>query len=184
MTLSRIGAAASVVSLAEAKAHVRVDSADEDALIQALVDAATDFVSQRTGLSLGEETWRFVSAPPSGDLRLPVEPARELTAVSWIDPNGAVINGDVGDFLLFGGERPTVRPDSGAWPVMAHRPDALTMTFTAGLEECPKALQVAVLLLVGHWHLNREAVTGGGMMEVPAGAGSLIDVYRRGWVAA
>lgn len=48
-----------LITLDEAKAQARIDHDDEDALLQAMIDAATAYVAQATGL-----TELDTSAPP------------------------------------------------------------------------------------------------------------------------
>lgn len=62
------------VSLDEAKAHLRVDLPDEDALIKTLVTAARELVEQQTGraLAVADYLWDPLGNNVS---RLPIEPA-------------------------------------------------------------------------------------------------------------
>jgi len=41
------------------------------------------------------------------------------------------------------------------------------------------SIDQAMLLLVGHWYANREAVTDSNMTEVPLGVHHLLQPYRR-----
>lgn len=62
--------AAAIVSLPEVKAHLRVDHAHEDTLIQAYLDAATSWIDGFDGV-LGrcvlEQTWRATAAEVLAD---------------------------------------------------------------------------------------------------------------------
>ena len=66
-----------VVSLTEAKAHLRVSHDDEDAEIAAMVDAATAYLDGLDGVlgrALGQQTWRAVFQAGSCTDRLPIGP--------------------------------------------------------------------------------------------------------------
>lgn len=44
-----------MITLAEAKTHCRIDGTDEDALLEAIIAAAEDFVASQTGLDFGDD---------------------------------------------------------------------------------------------------------------------------------
>lgn len=179
---SRSGAAASIVSLTDAKAHLRIDHDEDDVLVSALVSAATETVSARTGVVLGAETWAFSVGPQDGALVLPVAPVRSITSISYIDRDGATLAADTDDFRLYADpHRPWIEPVT-AWPVVADRPDAITVTVAAGLTSLPDALRVAVMMLAGHWYQHREAASDG-VAELPLGVAELIEPWVRQWLA-
>lgn len=183
----RVGDAAQVVLVADAKAYLRIDHTDEDTLITALVAAATEAVAQMTGQVLGEEVWAFkVPAPTSGDLVLPVFPVRSVNEITYLDRDGAPQDADPADFLLFSMlPEPALRPDVGkSWPSAAVRPDAVTVEVTAGMTELPPALKVAILMMTGHFYQNRSAVDEGQKIEAPLAVSMLVEPYRVKWVAA
>ena len=186
MRPTRSSAAAAPVDLAAAKSHLRATSSDEDDLIQSLLDAATEMVSERTGLVLGAETWVWKTRVVSGPVNLPKAPVVAISAMTYFDAAGGAQTDTIGNYrLLADPERPNLRPAPGySWPATEVRDDAMTITFTAGLAVCPPALRTAILMLVAHWFHNRSAVTDGAMAEVPQSASAMIDLHRLGWAAA
>lgn len=46
------------------------------------------------------------------------------------------------------------------------------------VEDVPESIKIAVLLLVGHYYANREAVTFGTPSKIPFGVESLLWPYR------
>ena len=61
MTLMRtVTAAVEPVTLAEVKAHLRLDHASEDELLGGLIRAAREEVERATGLALIDQDWRLV----------------------------------------------------------------------------------------------------------------------------
>lgn len=77
------------VTLAEAKAHIRVDRDDENAAIEAFVRAARETIEARTGLVLAPRAMRLcLDRAPWPDLALSKGPAREVTAARIFDEAG------------------------------------------------------------------------------------------------
>lgn len=186
MIISRVGAAASdVVTLAEAKAHLRVTASDEDTLIGALVATATGMVSEMSGRVLGEEVWRW-SFKPDGAMVFPRVPVVSVDEITYLDAAWDEQTATVGDFVVTADpDYPKIMPGFAAsWPVTAVRDDAVTVEFTAGLTEVPAELKHAILLIVGHLYANREASTEGAMTDLPLGVEAMVALHRRGWVAA
>ena len=149
-------AVAMPVTLAEAKAHCRVDGSEDDAVLSALIAGAVGHLDGWTGI-LGRcimpQTWRVTAA--AGDVVLP-----------FPDVTGAT----------FGGDALTVT-QCALGPVVTLAEDG-DVTFTCAMPAHLLATaRVAVLLLVGHWYANREAV-GENMAEVPMAAAMLIDQMR------
>ena len=82
------GPAAEPVTLAEAKAHARIDGEAEDGLVGSLIAAARAEVENRTGRALVTQKWRIVKdqVPASGVMRLAPAPVRSVEVDGfWID---------------------------------------------------------------------------------------------------
>ena len=74
------------VSVADVKKALRIDSADDDDLIESLIRAAVDYYEGWTGilgLCLVEQTWRQSYDRFDRLLCLPLGPAIEPLSVSW-----------------------------------------------------------------------------------------------------
>lgn len=186
MLLSLVTAASALpVSLADAKAHCRVDHSDEDALISAYLEAACLAVAEMSGRVLAAETWRLSIPGASGDLRLPKSPVKSVAAITYYDRDGIEQSATVSDFHLFADEdRAILRPKDGkSWPAVQSREDALSVDFVAGYDALPGNLLQAILLLTGHWYQNREVV-GQNVAELPLAVEAMVGISRRGWVAA
>lgn len=137
------------VSLEEALAHVRVDSPDEDALIEALRSAAREHVEAFTGLTLTEreitDTFNcFGYAELSG---WPIA-ADATVALEYVDGNG--VTQTQAGYRLLAGKRPArLMPSFGeSWPAVHYQGHAVTATYTAGYptpEDVPQSLKQAIL---------------------------------------
>jgi len=180
------------VSLADIKAHCRIDHDDEDGLLNALIAAATQHVEQRTGKQLVEQTWEAAwdGRCLSRLLVLPVAPVLQVSSIAYVDREGADDTANLADFHAVKNEDEAwLEPKSGnAWPPMAPEPNALSITYAAGFgapADVPANLTLAIKQIVAHWYEHREAVVVGGQSsEVPLAAQVLINQSRIGWVGA
>lgn len=177
------------ISLEEAKAHLRVDHVQEDGLIGSLIIAAREYVEQFTRRALIEQQWRLtLDAFPTrrGAIVLAMPPLVSVDAVKYLDLEGAegtlVENTD---YLVDDDSQPgRILPAwEVAWPETRGVPNAVTVEFTAGYgqtaEAVPQGIKQAMLLMLGHWYLNREAVvTGTIATEIPISAEALCWQYR------
>lgn len=171
--------AAEPVTLEEAKLHLRVDHDDEDDYIAGLVTAAREMVERLTGRQLVAATWDFVYArfPCGGwgELYLPAAPVQSVTSVSYVDGDGDAQTVDADAWELSAASEPAIiRPAVGyTWPATADTLEAVTVRAVCGYgdaDDVPQSLRRAVLLIVGHWYTNREAVVVGTIAtSLPAG---------------
>jgi len=187
MILRRVSAVGTpLVLLADAKAHLRVTGAGEDMLIEALLASACDFIGEYSGRVLASETWKIMDRGFSGEVKLPKSPAIAITEIGYFDTAGTALTANLADFsTVLGDDAAYVSPKSGkSWPSGdSARLDGVSITFTAGYTTLPAALRMAVLLMVGHYYVNREAV-GAAQSELPLAVESLVASYRLGWAAA
>lgn len=144
------------VSLAEAKAHLRVEHDDQDDLITAQIKAATAWLDGYAGIlgrALITQTWRQDFAGFADRLTLPVSPVIAVVGVSYFDAGNVVQALDAGVYDLFADARGayvTLRPGQ-SWPASFRRADAVSITFTAGFgaaADVPEPIRQAILLIV------------------------------------
>lgn len=191
MGLTRTSAPATTpVSLAEAKAHLRVSSDAEDDLITALIQAATDRVDGRNGITnraLVTQTWEYTldefPVSDSAYIILPLPPVQSISLITYIDSEGAEQTLSSDTYNLDN----TIDPArvylsyNQSWPSTQGIENAVTVTFVCGYgsaSDVPGALKQAILLTVGHLYTNRENVAHSETYEVPQTAEYLIDPYR------
>jgi len=181
MLLRPVGDAPEVVTLAEAKAHLRVGYEDEDSYIGTLIEAATLWAATTTGLSLGERQWVLaLDQFPNDKLVLPVVPLVSVESLAYIDEFEA--SQTYAGFRVFGvgGDIPGyVLPSTGeAWPGASKEPECVTVEFTAGNDTIPKTIKHAILLMVSHWYENRESASAHNLSEAPFGVSALLLPHR------
>lgn len=172
------------VTLADMKAHLRVDHDDEDDLITAYIGAAVahlDGWSGVLGRCLVEQEWAITMADFPGVRRLSL-PFPDVTAVAVQYYTGNVLTTlATADYRLqedgMGSWLELLANSS--WPATDDRADAVTVTFTAAMPAAllPSAVQ-AIKLLVGHWYRTREAV-GVAEVSLPLAFDAVVAPLRR-----
>lgn len=170
MTLIRtIDPAVEPVTLAEAKAHLRLSHAGEDELLSGLLRAARQEVERSTGMALVEQGWRLVldDWPRGNRVALPVHPVREILSVTVFGSEGEASLLDPAHYQADTLSRPA-RVHFEVAPAPLRRVNGVEIDFTAGFGEAgtdvPDLLRRAILLLAAHWY---EFRTGFGPEDQP-----------------
>lgn len=172
------------VSLAEARAHCRVDANDEDGLIAGYLLAARQHVETYTRRALLTQTWDQSADDLGSEIVLLRPPVQSVTSVKYLDSAGVeqtlapsqyrLVKRGTGEFVVV--------PAYGVtWPAVQAVESAVTVRFVAGYlpEAVPEPLRQAILLLVGHWYEHREAVDArGSAAEVPMAFDPLVFPFR------
>ena len=175
------------VSLAEAKAHLRVDSDHEDALIGQLVAAARLYVERALGLALITQGWSyFLDAwPRSSCVALPISPVQSVASVTLHEASGGTVAVAPENYAVDALSQPARILFKGAPPQFLPRElNAFEIAFNAGYgdeaEDVPQPIRQAILLLIAHWFERREPVVLGlSVQEVPATVAGLLSSYRK-----
>ena len=173
------------VSLAEAKAHLRYLAGDQDALISSLVLAATAHLDGRSGIlgrAVVTQTWELRLDRFPARIELPLPPLQSVTSIVYLDDTGSETTLDPAAYVVEPGHyHGRIRPAYGlTWPVPRDESGAVRIRFLAGYgdaSDVPAPLKHAILLLVGHWWLNREAA-GEEQFAHPMAVDALTLPYR------
>lgn len=180
------------VSLTEAKTQCRVDIADDDTYISALITAARSHLEMiaRPQLAMITQTWEcLLDDWPGGDtLELRPYPLQSVTSVKYTDQAGAETTYSSANYLVDTYSEPgRLRLKTGAsWPSASLRElNGVAIRFVAGYGAAGTAvdmqLRQAILLLVAHWYENREPVltTGAQAVSMPFTVTALMQHWRR-----
>ncbi|QUS40580.1 phage gp6-like head-tail connector protein [Tardiphaga alba] len=177
------------VSRADAKKHLHAEEfADDDVYIDGLIAAATGHMDGPAG-SLGRAImpqvleWRGDSFGFC-DIRLAFPPVVNIVSVKYDDEDGAeqIVPGT--DYRLVGQPgMPRVALTYGAsWPQVMSQSEAVRVRYNAGYPDAasvPAPIKQAILLLVGHWYANREAVVvGSTVAELPLAVRGLLFPFQ------
>lgn len=171
------------VTLIEAKAQCRVLHSDEDTYIETLISAAARYVERYVGRSLTERQWKLTLDEFSDSIELPMGPVTAIDAVEYVDADGDTIAIDAANYTLDSTSEPQwlVRNSAYNWPGTLGAVNVVSVTYTAGFATLPAQyadLKIAVLLLIGHWYRNREAVSEGTVNTMPLAVEALAGPYR------
>jgi uncharacterized phiE125 gp8 family phage protein len=187
-----------VVTLAEAKRHMRrTDTGEDDESILTYLKAATSYVENWTGLSLIDKTYDYFTdqfpAAVNGfqqPLYLPRSPLLEVLSVTYRDSTLAEVG--FTDYLADYGARPgrMYLVSSGSWPSTDFSPNAVRVRFRAGFvdedgspalsdEAVPEDIKVAILMYAATMFECREnQVTGTIASKLPWAAEELLRQHR------
>lgn len=150
------------VDLATAKLHCRVDASDEDALITALITAATEMAEQKTGRALMAQTWQLTLGAFPTAIELTRVPVQTITSVKYRDSAGTLQTLSGASYALaqddFGFAK--VSPVYGStWPTTQVRDDAIVVEFVAGYASAaavPESIKQWIKLMISTMYDNRE----------------------------
>lgn len=184
------------VTLAEAKAHLRVDTSDDDAYIGTLITAAREWCEQYLDRTLVHTQWvmRFDKFPDSGiePVELPRPPmvasgTATAVTVTFTQEAGPTSTYSTAEYRVDRNATPgAILPIYGStWTPHRQDDNAISVTWWAGYgasgTSVPAAIRHAILMLVGHWYEIRGAVlTGTISKEIEYGVQSLLDSQRWG----
>jgi hypothetical protein len=181
VTPVRTGDPAPLLTLAEVKAHLRIDPqiADEDSLLQSYIAAVDVFLDGRSGYlgrCLQAQTWT-ITAPTLSDIRLPFCDAT-AAVITYLDELGVeqtlddsyyiVGNDEASGYLRFVPETAAV--------ALADREDAVSIAADFGPIVNLAAVKVAALIIVAAWYKGRE-----GAEQLPPAAAAILDPIR--WIS-
>jgi uncharacterized phiE125 gp8 family phage protein len=163
------------VSLPDLKAHLRVDSDDEDTLIESYGLAATAAVERWTQrIIVQREAVLALQCLP--ERKTPIElPGGAVASVTAMVVDGVTVTG-----LSVIGHSPALLIPSDDWPLSAGDGYPVTITYQAGNGAVGADLQHAVLILAGEIYAHRENSHEGSLASVPVSAEWLMRPHRIG----
>ncbi len=188
------------VTLAEAKAHARIDTDTEDALISTLIMAARQWAEKYTGRAFITQTWCLAIDQFSAGakeaceektaaglearvaLNLPRAPLQSVTSVQYYN-NGdqARVWPDFNYFVDTAHEpgRLALRADC-AWPLSSRVVSGIAITYKAGYGSeaalVPEPIKMAIRQLVAFWYEYRGDIESSPC--APQVVLALLDPYR------
>ena len=179
--------------LERVKDHLRVEHYEDDTYIDLLIEAATDHAQRYTRRQLiNRDFILYLDGFPrdSRIIKLPKPPVSAISYVQYTDTGGTTgvtfaASKYHTDFIS---EPPRIALKTGeVWPsTECNTPNSVQIEYTAGYgatyTSIPDGIRQAMLIMIGHWYENREAVivTGGGVIvkDVPLAAEHLFKLHR------
>ena len=177
-------AVSDVLTLAEVKAHLKVDTTADDTLITNLIKAAQSSCEEYTNRFFITTTLLQYADNWNGICELFKSPVKTITSIKYYDTDNvqqtlatSVYQWD----LAYMPTRVALKPNQ-SFPNIASRIDAIEVTYDVGVDDSANVsngIKQAVLLTIGHWYQNRESVVVGRQVnEMPMSAKYLLDQYK------
>ena len=180
---------ATIITLAEAKIHLRVGDSGDDAYITSLIFAAQNAINNYCNINLmsrtiiqncdnWEDTKILLISPPANSGHV------SLTSVKYYNTANSLTTDTLGNYILDNGATPPrleLKQDK-TYPTTYERNGAIRITYLCGLSAAnriPVALKQAALIFVGQFYENRQIdIVGRTVGTIPTAAKFLMEPYR------
>ena len=166
------------VTLAEAKAHLKVDVGDDDALITALISAARARAEWHTGRAMITQAWTLWLDAWPDVIELPLPPLQAVTALTTYGRDDAAHVLDGASYFVDTASGRVTLNYGRCPPTDLRRLNAVAVAFTAGYggaaANVPPPLKEAILELIAFLYENR----GEAPAELPLDCLALLAPYR------
>ena len=178
-----------IITLAEAKIHLRVGDSGDDAYITSLIFAAQNVIENYCNINLMQrsviqtcDTWEdtkiLLISPPANSGQV------ILTSVQYYNTANVIATDTLGNYILDNGSTPPrleLKQDK-TYPKTYERNGAIRVTYLCGVSaanKIPVALKQAALIFVGQFYENRQIdIVGRTVGTIPTAAKFLMEPYR------
>jgi uncharacterized phiE125 gp8 family phage protein len=179
----RTAAGLEPISLAEAKAHLRIEDAAEDDVIAALISAARLHVERSHGLALIAQAWTLSLDrwPLLPGIPLPIWPVTAIETLKILGEDDEALTIDEAHYTVELSVRPArlMRRGGRQWPVPGKPAGGIEIDFTAGFgeapEDVPAPIRHALKLYVGLLFEDRDSFSP---TREPTAMAALLSPYR------
>ena len=181
----KTGPASTVVSLAEAKTFLRIDSDydDDDTYITNLIDVATSVVEEFTRSKLISQTFNIFYDEFPSYIDLQIGEVASVTHIKYYDTSNSLQTLAASNYDVDTKIRPgrIYESENGDFPDTFERPNAVEVEFVVGATagEVPAPIKQAMFIVIGRYYENRQdVVTGTIASELPLMVNHLLTPYR------
>lgn len=172
------------LTLAEAKAHLRITSSAEDALITSLIVAARDLCQSETGRALLPQTWELSLDDFCDDMPIGRAPVASITSIKYTDVDNVEQTLASTEYVLDSSSDSQARvvlAVDKSWPSVYGGINNVRIRYVAGYANAaavPQTLKQWMLLQISHWFRNRESVSIGNPGSKLDFVDNLLNAYR------
>jgi uncharacterized phiE125 gp8 family phage protein len=183
MNVERIAdAKAEAISLDEARKQCRILGTDSDDTLRIYIEAARNNVENQIKNVLVEGTYAFYFDESDSFFEI-YRPIVSITTFEYkTSSNTGTYAGSLtgSDYHLDEHQGIITLNDNAMTDIYDQR-NAIKITAVTGQEKVGSIkadIKLAMLLMIGHWHENREAVSVVQLNQIPMGAAALLGPYR------
>ena len=173
------------ITLTEAKTHLKVDTTADDTFITNLIKSATSSAQEYTNRFFIATTIQQVGDKWEDISNLLKSPVASVTNIKYVDTSGSLQTLSTDVYFVDDVNKPArigLKPNQ-SYPEIIDRLNAVQVNYVVGLaagpDEVDEGIRQALLLTIGNWYQNRQAVvTGTIATELPMNAKFLLDQYK------
>tara|TARA_R100001086_G_scaffold203202_1_gene119284 strand:- start:165 stop:743 length:579 start_codon:yes stop_codon:yes gene_type:complete len=173
------------ITLTEAKTHLKVDTTADDTFITNLIKSATSSAQEYTNRFFITTTIQQYGDKWEDISNLFKSPVLSVSHIKYVDPDGTLQTLSTNVYFVDEVNKPArigLKPNQ-SFPTIIDRLNAVYVEYrvgtAAGPDEVDEGIRQALLLTIGNWYQNRQAVvTGTIATELPMNAKFLLDQYK------
>ncbi len=175
------------VTLAEAKAHLRLDTDSDDAYVSALITAARERVELFLCRALITQAFEYTldGFPTNQVIDLPRPPLQAVESIQYVDTAGIIQTLSQEDYVVDASSGEIGRVAlawNRFWPLTRSSINNVIIRFTAGYGDAavdvPQAIRQGILIEVSNLYENREDVVVGQNISMLSLSERLLWPYR------
>lgn len=148
-----------LISVDDMKLYLRVDSDDEDNVIEALIEAATQAAQNFTRRQFKEAVYETILDCFANEIKLDNSPVKELTSIKYDSVSyaeNATLDPSVYEVELGTEPARISLRDGQLWPTLFNKKAAVRIRYKSGYTNVPKAIIQAVQFMVADWYEKRQ----------------------------
>jgi len=175
-----VSAAASPLDLATMKAYLRVTSTADDALIQSMIDASTEWGEKYTGRDFRAITWDLLLDCFEDRINVRRDPVDTITTVKHLVSGSLVtVDSDVYYLKLLPQFAQILLNEDKEWPTNTDsREQAIEIRFVTEGYRCQDSIIEALQRMVAFWYRNRGDCSDCKGAAFGSGATIIFDQFR------
>lgn len=163
-----------VITLADTKSFMRVDTADDNTLISTLIEASIDMAERYANITLRRKEYTFEYVDYGREILLPYGPHVSVDAVRT-KTDGVETTLSASYYQVVGQDFKTLILDSS----VASYQLEVDVTAGYGASSVPDLIKLALYKSVLSHYEDRQDLFAGGVSELPNSSKQLLNIYRR-----